>query len=288
MMDARTLALSLPGARRAGAGWVACCPAHADQHPSLSIRDGAEGPLLKCHAGCDNRDVIAALAGRDLWAQSTDRGHHAPVSEPTWPGPADGDATAMRWWREAQPADGTPAETWLRTRGWTGPIPPSLRFHPECPCGRDRRLPAMIAAVQASDRRVVATHRTFLAPDGRGKADLDEARLWKGEFGDAAVRLAAADTDLGICEGIEDALAVMEMGGPPCWAAGNATRLPNVALPACVRHVHLFRDRDAAGEKHADLAASRYSAEGRRVTIHAPPRPHNDFNDVLMAQGVPA
>ena len=39
--------------RKAGDGWSACCPAHDDRNPSLSISAGSDGrALLKCHAGC--------------------------------------------------------------------------------------------------------------------------------------------------------------------------------------------------------------------------------------------
>jgi hypothetical protein len=37
------------------------CPAHDDSSPSLSITDGTERVLVKCHAGCDTDDVLAAL-----------------------------------------------------------------------------------------------------------------------------------------------------------------------------------------------------------------------------------
>lgn len=34
-------------------GWLACCPAHEDRSPSLSINAGDDGRvLLKCFAGC--------------------------------------------------------------------------------------------------------------------------------------------------------------------------------------------------------------------------------------------
>ena len=46
------------------AGWQCCCPAHEDDHPSLSLTDGNKGLVWKCHAGCDQRDVGAAIAAR--------------------------------------------------------------------------------------------------------------------------------------------------------------------------------------------------------------------------------
>ena len=47
---------------------MARCPAHDDREPSLSISDAKDGKVLvRCHAGCDQRDVIAALRARGLW-----------------------------------------------------------------------------------------------------------------------------------------------------------------------------------------------------------------------------
>lgn len=42
-------------------GWIACCPAHQDRHPSLAISDGERGVLLKCWAGCAVEDITAAV-----------------------------------------------------------------------------------------------------------------------------------------------------------------------------------------------------------------------------------
>lgn len=42
--------------------WQACCPAHDDRTPSLSIALGDdERILLHCHAGCDSRDILKEL-----------------------------------------------------------------------------------------------------------------------------------------------------------------------------------------------------------------------------------
>lgn len=55
----------------AGAGkWKACCPSHEDRDPSLSIREAEDGKvLLHCWAGCETRDIAAAigLELRDLF-----------------------------------------------------------------------------------------------------------------------------------------------------------------------------------------------------------------------------
>lgn len=53
----------LSGVRQLPSGsWQAICPAHDDHNPSLSISHGSDGrALLKCHAGCETRDVLHVL-----------------------------------------------------------------------------------------------------------------------------------------------------------------------------------------------------------------------------------
>lgn len=42
--------------------WVACCPAHDDKSPSLSIGEGDGGRiLLKCWSGCSALEIINAV-----------------------------------------------------------------------------------------------------------------------------------------------------------------------------------------------------------------------------------
>jgi hypothetical protein len=53
-------ALAAAGSRRSGRDWQ--CPAHQDRTPSLSVREGRDGTaVLRCHAGCQTQDVLAAL-----------------------------------------------------------------------------------------------------------------------------------------------------------------------------------------------------------------------------------
>ena len=44
--------------------WMACCPAHDDRTPSLSIRAEHERVLVHCFAGCKIEDVMAAVGMR--------------------------------------------------------------------------------------------------------------------------------------------------------------------------------------------------------------------------------
>ena len=54
-------------AQRSGSSWMARCPAHDDNNPSLAIREVDGKVLLHCHAGCTQRSVIDALTDRGVW-----------------------------------------------------------------------------------------------------------------------------------------------------------------------------------------------------------------------------
>ena len=47
--------------------FTACCPAHDDRNPSLSVSDKNGKILVKCWAGCTQEEVIGALRGMGLW-----------------------------------------------------------------------------------------------------------------------------------------------------------------------------------------------------------------------------
>ena len=57
------------GVQQSGGGWIARCPSHGDDNPSLSIARGEDGRwLVHCHAGCTAEQVVEAvgLKMRDL------------------------------------------------------------------------------------------------------------------------------------------------------------------------------------------------------------------------------
>jgi hypothetical protein len=66
------------------------CPAHADSTPSLSIRQGNQGILVTCFAGCDREDVLRELR------RVPSRGRFAYTDTPT-----ARSGNAERLWDEA-------------------------------------------------------------------------------------------------------------------------------------------------------------------------------------------
>ena len=154
-MTATELVAALGGRMHGKSGGAACCPAHEDRNPSLSITDGRDGRLLiHCHAGCEQHAVIETLRGLGLWRDRR-AAEEPPLSE------ADRDRQRdqareekarrragfigglwRRTWVEAVLPRGSSIERWLQARR----IPPDLlepdrlppRRAPRCPLGKGR------------------------------------------------------------------------------------------------------------------------------------------------------
>jgi hypothetical protein len=60
-MTLNEFAARLDGARRSGNGILARCHAHADKSPSLSVKEGDRGILIKCWSGCTPHEIVTAL-----------------------------------------------------------------------------------------------------------------------------------------------------------------------------------------------------------------------------------
>ena len=288
-MTAETIARAL-GGHRAGAGWTARCPAHDDRTPSLSLTDTKDGKLLvRCHAGCDQKDVIAALRGRGLWGEGRSRaGTWAQRRKPVEREPDGDDAKrtqrALAIWQSSRPSPETPVETYLSSRGLHLPPSDALRFHPAMKHPAGGFWPAMVALVtKGLDGEPVAVHRTFLARDGGGKAPVDPQKMMLGPCRGGAVRLADPGEVLMVGEGIETCLAAMQASSHPAWAALSTSGLRALDLPKDVRDVIVLADGDEAGESAARDCALRWKREGRRVRIARPPQ-GMDFNDMLSGQ----
>jgi hypothetical protein len=177
-------------------------------------------------------------------------------------------------------------DRWLRARGLTRPSGAPLRLLREAKHPSGSRWPCMVALVVDVAGHSQAVHRTFLLPDGTGKAPVEPCRMTLGSVGGGAVQLWPAAPRLIVAEGIETAIAAAELLQGPAWAATSAGNLGDLMrLPAVVTEVVIAADNDAPGKAAAARAAARFRAEGRRVRIALPDRPGADFNDVLRTRG---
>jgi hypothetical protein len=209
MTDAKELTLALGGrwhARYGAAPCPVCQPEGRKGQNALTLADGANGRVvLDCKkSACAFLDILAAAGLRS--------GDYTPPDATTTAQrkaqqSADAEKRAIqakRLWLEAQPITGTIAETYLRGRGITCELPETLRFHRACWHGPTaKRWPAMVGAVQGAN--LPAVHRTYLRPDGSGKADIEPPKAMLGGTQGGAVRLADGLGPLVVAEGIETA-----------------------------------------------------------------------------------
>jgi putative DNA primase/helicase len=282
------IAASLGRAHRSGAWWRCRCPVHQSHGPTLALRDGNRGGLIAvCHAGCVRADILAELRRRGLIGGS-DRGRPVPVTvrSDDREDAARRLALARRLWDTAQDARRSPVVAYLAGRGIKQPLPPSLRWAPACRHPSGIHLPAMVGKVVDVGGALIGLHRTFLRPDGSGKAAIEPQKALLGPVGGGAVRLAPAGEILLIGEGIESCMAALQATAMPTWAALSTSGMPALILPPFVRTIIILADHDrsGAGERAAYAAAHRQLAEGRRVRIALPPEPDTDFNDVLLGK----
>jgi len=289
-MTAETVAKAL-GGHRAGTTWMARCPAHDDSSPSLAISAGSNGKVLvRCHAGCDQRDVIAALIERGLWDATGKRHggiarkHRKNLEREPDPDAKARTEAALAIWRASQDIAGSLAETYLRSRGLVLSPLSSLRFHPGLKHASGGVWPSMVALVVHGETGLpIAIHRTFLARDGHGKAPVDSPKMMLGPCRGGVVRLGEPGDVLMVGEGIETCLAAMQATGKPAWAALSTSGLRSLDLPRDVGDVIVLADGDEPGEAAAQHCARRWQREGRSVRIARPPS-GMDFNDLLKAR----
>jgi len=287
-MKAESIAKAL-GGRKVGSDWLARCPAHDDRTPSLSIRDSENGKVLvRCHAGCDQGDVVSHLKASGLWGLIIPRiplrGAAPLLIAQREPHPDDTRRTSAArsiWWG-SKLANQSLVETYLASRKLSLPETLRLRFHPSLKHPSGESWPAMVALVTdgVSDEPV-GIHRTFLARTGTGKALVNPQKMMLGPCRGGAVRLATPVDLLMIGEGIETCVAAMQATGLPAWAALSASGLQSLDIPTDVRNVIVLADGDPQGELAAYNCALRLTRRGHQVRIARPPA-GLDFNDMLV------
>lgn len=208
------------------------------------------------------------------------------------PAPSGSTKAARRLFAMSQPIAGTLAETYLRRRGitllhGTG----NLRFHPRCyykpDDGPTEAWPAMIAAITSLSGRITGVHRTWLAPDGSGKAPVDTPRKAIGDLLGSAVRIGVPDSVMAAGEGIETMLSLRQVLPSMAMApALSAAHLAAILFPPAVRRLYIVSDNDPAGDAARDTLIERANAEGIEAIPLSPAL--GDFNEDLQRLGIHA
>ncbi|MBV9153867.1 MAG: hypothetical protein JO204_19045, partial [Alphaproteobacteria bacterium] len=162
------------------------------------------------HAGCirdwateehgDQLDALSyatGLTGRDLYQYAADLVGSAP-SKPKGNGEANGHSDKKARdigfiLQHCEPASGSAVQTYLASRHLDLPDCPDLLFHPnltdwDAKVGR----PGMVTILRRPDNGepVGGIHRTYLADDGSGKADMPKPKMELGPCAGGVAMLA--------------------------------------------------------------------------------------------------
>jgi DNA primase len=195
--------------------------------------------------------------------------------------------TAIAFFAEAGPVEGTEAETYLRARGITA-LPrfagtvrfgmvPSWRNVETGEWGRKR--PAMICVCQDAEGGLTGIQRIFL--DGK-RPDKAAVKLTLGRIRGSALRLDKPQTEVIVTEGPEDGLSIRQMHPEtPVWVSCGTGLMPFIGFPPDVRRVIIAGQNDAPGRAAVDAAATAYIERGLEVRCIFPSAEYRDWNDEL-------
>lgn len=193
-------------------------------------------------------------------------------------------------------------DTYLATRYLDRRAYPSaLRFGEALNDGEGGVRPCMVAMVDVYGEtdsggrpRPCSLHRTFLRPDGKGKAEMKAPRkLTPGTLPDGACVMLSdwpGYGAIGIAEGIETAMSASALFEMPVWAALNATMMEKWLPPEGAEEVSIFIDNDAnfrglrAGGILANKLRTKRQYAGLEVNIQTPTITGTDWADEWIAR----
>jgi len=273
--------------KRKGNEWVACCPFHADRTPSFTIFAGGQRyHCFGCGSGGDVLDYVQQARGVGLREAVELLGEGVivtvPVIMPAVVDEPDRSDEARAIWQAAAPIRGTLADTYLRTRGISIPLPDSLRFARLRYGTKGPLHPVLVALVESVGGEPCGIQRTYLNEAGTGKAAVAKAKLSLGKVKGGAIRLAPPAAELMVCEGLEDGLSLQQTFARAVWVAAGATMLPGMRFPFTVLSIVIGADADEAGEREARKAGEAFAAANLSARIIRPLEGWKDFNAELQ------
>jgi len=275
----------------------ASCPFHQEKTPSFVIYGDNHFHCYGCGAHGDVITFVMRIDGLGF-RLAIEQLRRFPISDVNQFAGTSGSAPgllaerskgtrfARAIWSVSVAVQGTLGEKYLRrARQVAIAIPPSIRFHPSLehrPSGS--RFPALVLGIQAPDDKLQGVQRIFLRPDGLQKAAVDRSKMSLGSVKGGALRLAAAQPRLGLAEGPETGLSVMQLTNTPVWVTCGGANLSTVELPREVKEVVLYGDNGERGHAFVDRAARHFHLLGLKVRIAFPPPEFGDFNDLLLGR----
>ena len=266
-----------------------CCPFHADDTPSFKVNpDRGRFHCFGCGADGDVLDFIMQVERLDLKGAVGRLRELAGTDREANPGPAQdqpdrladrNSELAQEIWRQTETiADGLPFDYLTKRRGLVHWDCDRVRWHPNCPWGRERVGCIVCPVVSHLTGYTVGIWR--IRPVMEGPVERRGLGPAKGNF---SPTWWPEGDELAIAEGVEDALAVHQLTGLPCWAALSKGFMREMrGIPRWIERVTIFADADDGGRHAAHQLAQRLREEGREVRVLRS-IVGKDPNDVLLA-----
>lgn len=178
------------------------------------------------------------------------------------------------------------AYRYLKNRG-LNKIPQTLRYTTKCYNTDTKKYEeAMLATFQAPDGKALTIHRTYLK-NGKKLEVKDCKKFMKAlnSLSGGAIRLYPKASIMGVCEGIETAIAIFESFNIPVWPCCTAILLEQWEPPEGVEQIRVYSDNDwnYTGQKAAYTLANRLAIKhDLHVTVWI--AKNNDFLDDLISK----
>jgi DNA primase len=301
---AKQLAKFLGKYKRSGNSYQCLCPAHSEDDPSLSVTLGENGKvLLNCFAGCRYEDILTAIKDKGYtditditgapksFVQSSVKPVTSAVTSVGINSNNEGvklqdndENKALKLWNDSVDISDTSAETYLENRGIDTSFIKDLdndvlRYNPSLYYDKKTRIiPGLVAKITDKDGEFMAIHRIFLTSAGK-KFNLKSSKKSLGPLKGGTVQLTPFKKKMIICEGIEDALILMQCCtdyGVCCFLGSNVPELPDF-----VEEVIIAADDDIAGQKHARKIKKILQEADKAVGICFPLE-GKDFNEYYL------
>ena len=251
--------------------WMARCPAHADDRPSLAVALRGNVILLKCFGGCKTEDVLKSLGLTFPDLRGDARGERVLPPPRVTPPPIARDIVDRYRQRLV-----TQVRRYLATeRHISEPV------QREYMIGVDDEPRITIPVLD--DRRRCVDIRRWLRPERRGEGSVKILSYGKG-YGSAKLYPLEQTRydDVIICEGELDALALISQGYHAVTSTAGAASWPSRFNSSFKKKTRILMDNDRPGAEGAALRQRGLDAK----VITWPSRPDGwDVTDELREYG---
>jgi putative DNA primase/helicase len=145
-------------------------------------------------------------------------------------------------------------------------------------------FPAMVSLFVGQDGSPITYHVVYIQDGKKAPVDAPKKILPPlARMAGGAIRIGGDAESIGVCEGVETALRLVEFAGIPVWACTSAKLLESFQPPESVKFVTVYSDNDSnyTGQRAAYILANRLIMSGTRAVVAVPNIPDTDWLDIL-------